>query len=663
MKTNFKHNNTMPGPALHHMIADRLKAQISLNQGLGENMTPADYAALQNLLADPKNLPYLFFGSQGPDYLFFNTKDMPGPIGDIAEFYFEVVDFIEEFKKTLLAVVPQPVLDALEAFDEAVDEVIEDSALLSELQQTFDDINKLLDGFAATLIEMVKKFVSEFNLFDLVSHPYRDGVASDEKWWWFDALHYRKTGKFAEALLKATDGDPNSPLRLYALGYLTHYCADTVGHPYVNLVSGGPYRSHAQRHKTGENYQDVFNMNNVTGQDWNRSAIHAFYNFNFTGPIDTENEEPDPFTVLPDDLAEMIAKTIQQVYQEDADAEAEYGPKITAEDVNNAYRIYYKWLRSSTDTGTLPPPVPYSFSAELLEVWEKTMDNLGDAGDFLEDAVDEAGDWGILSIFLILAALIIAAVMAAGALADGIAGAIATLGTSTIRAAACLIYEQVYNAYQTFRLAVAMNGLAFPMQEHLNDPRLTQFANPANLDPTGVNAVPFVPHLPLLKFEPQSVEETLFNQERHLVYPFTLNEKEHVMGMLSSYLNQPSTHYAFGKIPFEPKDILDKLAGLTPSFNPIANDDGTQLKALLLERGSLGNAMTLIEKCFERFSKGKKLIDFNLDGDRGYSYLCWTQKQSSTPDAPDFPKELRVNVPGGDPSDDNINVKFNFLKS
>jgi len=653
----------MPGPALHHMIADRLKAHISLNRGLGSHMTPVRYAALQNLLADPKHLPYLFFGCQGPDYLFFNTKDMPGPIGTIAQFYFEVTDFIEDFKNKLLAVVPQPVLDALEAFDEAVDEVIEDSALLSELQQTFEDINQVLDGFSATLIAMVEKYISKLNVFELVSHPYRDGVKSpDEKWWWFDALHYRKTGKFAKALLDATSGNLNDPKSLYALGYLTHYCADTVGHPYVNLISGGPYRSHAQRHKTGENYQDVFNMKNVTGTDWNRSKLHAFYNFNFNGTIDTENNEPDSFTELPADLSELIAKSINKVYQEDADPEAEYGPEITAVDVNNAYRIYYKWLKSSTDTGTLPAPVAYSFSAELREVWEKTMDNLGEAGDFLEDAIDEAGDFGILSIFIILAALIIAAVMAAAALADGIAGAITTLGTSTIRAAACLIYEQIYNAYQSFRLGVALNGLAFPMEEHLTEPRLTQFANPANLDPTGVNAAPFAPLLPLLKFVPTTAEEALFNQERHLVYPFTQNEKGHVMGMLDSYLTEASTHYAFGKIPFQPQDILDRLEGLTPDVNPINNDDGTILRNLLIEKASLGNAMTLIEKCHERFQDKKELIDFNLDGDRGYSYLCWAQQQNPVADPADFPEELKVNVPGGDPADDNINVALKFLK-
>ena len=67
----------------------------------------------------------------------------------------------------------------------------------------------------------------------------------------------------------------------------------------MNAISGGPYRSHAQRHKASENYQDIFNFLDVRGDDWNCSALHALYNFNFTGTIDTENDEPDPFTHLP----------------------------------------------------------------------------------------------------------------------------------------------------------------------------------------------------------------------------------------------------------------------------------------------------------------------------------------------------------------------------
>jgi hypothetical protein len=654
----------MPGPALHHMIADKLKSQIYSNQGLGPALALSQYEALQKLLSKNNNLPYFYLGCQGPDFLFFNTKDMPKPIGDIADIYFEVTDFIENFKRTLLALVPQPILDAVDAVDAMIDNAVERSATLSEIKQMFEDINRLLEGLKATFMELGKKFLTDFNLFDILSHPYRDGVPEPKgKWWWFDALHYRKTGKFAQALLKATtSGNFNDPKILYALGYLTHYCADTVGHPYVNLISGGPYRSHAQRHKTGENYQDVFNLYAQTGQDWNRSKMHVFYNFNFDGTIDTENNKPDTYTELPTDLAKLIADTINKVYQEDSDSDPKYGHKITAKDVNEAYRIYFMWLKNSTDTGTLPAPVPYSFSAEMREVWEKAKDNVRDAGHDIGDAVNGMGSGSIWGFFAALFKFILGLFELAAALADIVTGSITTLSTSTIRAAACLIYEQIFNAYQGFRLGVAMNGLAFPMKEHLSDFRLTQFANPSNPDPDNVNAQHLMPFLPLLK--KKNIFPGIFSffpQEEHLVYPKTQEEKNSVMAALDSYLDQPATHYAFGNISFNPPEILDILEGLTQYDDPNKNDDGSQLNDYLLKEASLGNAMTLIEKSYERFQNGKNLIDFNLDGDRGYSYLCWTQNQNGV-DKPDFPRRLIVNDPSGTPAAQNMSVKLNFIK-
>ena len=133
-------------------------------------------------------------------------------------------------------------LDALAAFDEAANAVVTSSSTLTELQETFEDMQQVVDGLPATLLEAVKTWVSEFNLFDIVAHPYRDGVPEGPKpagfalrdararanneWWWFDAMHYRKTGKFAKQLLDKTT--PGSPLHLYAIGYLTHVAADTV---------------------------------------------------------------------------------------------------------------------------------------------------------------------------------------------------------------------------------------------------------------------------------------------------------------------------------------------------------------------------------------------------------------------------------------------------
>ena len=630
----------MPGPALHHMIANELRRNINLGQGLGSS---ASYAQLQSLLALPGNLPFLFLGCQGPDFLFFNTKDWPaGPLGDGVKLYYEVYDAIDDIKKAVLKLVPKPVIDAIEAAGDAADAVVSSSSTLTELKQLFEGMQLVIDGLTANLIEMIKKFISDFNLYDMLGHPYRDG---DEpgKWWWFDALHYRKTGRYAKALLNAAP--PGSPLHLYAIGYLTHFTADTVGHPYVNINSGGPYRNQSQRHKTGENYQDVFNMMNHAFTDWNRSRLHVLYNFNFTGvisPVGDDDEVPDPNTKMPDDLSKMIADAINSMYTSGAADDNQYGRRISPADVNNSYRLWYRWLRSATDTGTLPDPIPYSLTAELKEVWDKAMDNLGSIGDFIEDAIDKAGSFNILSIFLALAALVVGAVAAAGALIDAVLGTITTLTTAGIRAAASLIYEELYDAFQKFRLGVSLNGLAFPLPEHMNDPRFSQFKNTSFLDPNGINAGMLKNKLPKLnvKLASNSPMDDIFNREKHLVYPPVNggDEPNPVMEAPDSYFDKTSLFYAFGNIPLS-KQFLDELAGLS--------GDESQIKAIIQkltrlkrEPPTLGNAITLTEEIYDRWKKNKPVPDFNLDADRGYAYTCWTQAVGGIPESREDPEEL-----------------------
>jgi hypothetical protein len=623
------------------MIAERLRTRIAAGNGLGNTLKLSEYAQIDQQLGDPANLPYFFLGCQGPDFLFFNTNDISPTVKDLVTAYFDVSDFIENFKRDLIALVPQPVLDALAAFDEAANAVVTSSSTLTELQELFEDMQHVVDGLSATLLEAVKDWVSDFNLFDLVSHPYRDGVPEGPKppgfavpaarlaaqdWWWFDAMHYRKSGKLAQLLLEKTT--PGSPLHLYAVGYLTHVGADTVGHPYVNAISAGPYRSHAQRHKASENYQDVFNMLAVRSVDWNYSKLHAFYNFNFNGSIDTENDVPDPFTHLPNALAELITDALNEIYDEDATAPTpDYAKRITAADLNDTYRLWYRWFKSATDTGTLPPPVPYSLTAELREVWDQMVDNLDSIGDFLEDAANTAGDMGIWGIFILLGALILAALAAAAALIDAVLGALTTLGSATIRYVACLIYEQLYNAFETFRLAVAMNGLAFPMREHLTEPRITHFANPSLPDANG-NTVDWVlGRLPTLRW----VVPGLLHNERHLCYPpMTLAaEQPGVFAVPTSYLDKTSTWYAWGDIS-QKQGILDELADAAAQA-----DDGSLLAGIYTDKELLGNALMLVEALYDRVKAGDDLPDFNLDGDRGYGYLCWSQAGDPAPDFPD----------------------------
>lgn len=631
----------MPGPSMHHLMANALKQKIQAGNGLGNN---ADYAKLQALLSDSRNFPYYFLGCQGPDFLFFNTKDWSSvPIGEAVKAYIKVYDFLDDFKEQLKSLVPQPVIDAIEALGAAADAVVENSSTLSELEQLFTDMKAVVDALLATLMEMVKDFITDFNVYDLLGHPYRDGQPKGE-WWWFDAMHYRKTGRFATALLEKTP--PDSPLHLYAIGYLTHVSGDTVGHPYVNINDGGAYRTQSQRHKTGENYQDVFNLNMHNGTDWNRSQLHAYYNFNFSGtisPIGDPNPQPDPHTKLPKDLANLISSTLNDIYSSGDVNDNEYGRKISPDDVDAAYRLWYRWLKSATETGTLPEPVAYSLTAELEEVWETAMDNLGGIGDFLEDAADFAGDFNILAIFIMLAALIVAAVAAAAALIDAVLGALTTLTTSGIRYAASLIYEHLYNAFQNFRLGVSLNGLAFPTLEHLNEPRFWQFQSTAINDPFGFNALDLKNTLPKLKvlLDGGGPLDKLFHREKHLAYPpadLSASEPNQAIGAPDTYFATSALHYAFGPIPLDPDfiEFLRHLKGDELKLNSYIMAATRKKKRM----PQLGNSLTLAEALYDDVLKKSGIPDFNLDAYRGYAYTCWTQKDAGGQNPPEQPKEF-----------------------
>ena len=665
----------MPGAAMHHMIAERILGLINQNQGLGA-LPPGDYQKIQDLLGKKEHLPYYYLGCQGPDFLFFHTPDWSGAAGDLANLYVDVVETIEDIKKTLLSMVPQPVLDALAAFSELGDEVVQSSSTLTELSQLFSDINQLLTGLKSTIEEGAKKFITDLvNPFDsLLSHPYRDGVPADkpDDWWYFDALHYRKTGQYAKILLESTSA-LTSPNHLYALGHMSHVGADTVGHAYVNLNSGGPYRAQPQRHRTAENFQDVFNYHlsaSASQKDLNRSQLHALYNFNFSGaisPLGAEHPVPDPDSRMPDDLAKLIADSINKVYQVDegGNNEPDFGPPVTAEDIKTTYHLWYRWWRSTTESSALPAPVPYSFSGELREVWEKAGENLGSIGDFLSDAADKAGSGNILSILAFLAALAIAAVAAALAIADFVLGALTTLSVASIRAAACLIYEQVYNAYQMFRLGVALNGLAYPMEEHLAEPVMQQFTDPSQPDSIGVNAPQLASFLPLLRWTQNEAENF---PEKHLIYPpvrktpgtgIFHGEKRQILTAPFNYFDKHSSFYGWGDLPMS-AEIIDELAALQSiapgnvvDGNGAPSDHEKQTAAILFNgKKLLGNAVAFSGELYNRARTDRPLPDFNLDSDRGYAYLCWTQPDDDN----NTPARLVVQAEDGAPGPDVVNA-------
>lgn len=630
----------MPGPAMHHLIAERIVALVQGNE-LAGGARPIEFGRLQKLLADPRNLPYFFLGAQGPDFLFMDIRSWPPGLRQLGQRYVDVSDFFFNLRKTLKNAVPDRVLQALEAVDDAGAKLVATSSTLSEVEQAFRDLGRLLDGVVQTMKAKAGEFLVEIDFYGQMSHPYRDGLASPSDWALFDALHYRRTGRFAEDLLSSTALD--SPLHLYALGYLSHVSADTVGHAYVNLITGGPFRSHAKRHKVGENLQDVLAFGREKGKtddapaDLSASQLHAFYNFNFTGtinPLEEDDDEPDHDTEMPDALADLIVGSIGRVYG------AGFGPPTDRQAIKDAYRLWYRWWRNSTETGGLPKPKAYSFSAEMKEVWERAVDNLGDVGDVMSEAIKKVSGRGVISIIPLLLLYAVTALLAAVAIVDAILGALTTVTVAVFRAAACIVYEHVYDAYQKLRLALALQGYAFPMTQHLDEHYLKQFRDPSIPDPQGVGAATLLPFMPLERIR-EEFPANLIADEAHLRYPprdppSGGAEQPGAIAAPPSYLTREASWYGWGNIPLDP----NLVAQLSRPDVPVDEVERLIREGLFLDRSArerpqtLGSATKLTGHLYLRWANRQPIPDFNLDSDRGYGFLCWAQADDPNPDQP-----------------------------
>jgi hypothetical protein len=160
------------------------------------------------------------------------------------------------------------------------------------------------------------------------------------------------------------------------------------------------------------------------------------------------------------------------------------------------------------------------------------------------------------------------------------------------------------------------------------------------------------PFLPALRWLPEFLQDPLgviFSRERHLVYPTTRGERRAVLAAPNSYYNQLPTHYAWGDIELD-RGLLDDLTRLTDNGSV---PEGT-LNNVVAGR-TLGNAVDLSSVLYEHWFLDENLPDFNLDGDRGYAYLCWTQNINGA-EPPNLPQKLITHV--DDPFPPEVMLEF-----
>lgn len=605
----------MSGPAIHHILARQTVRHMK------KGASGSHLSFLEKV--ETEWSPYLLFGCQGPDPLFFNTKDMNPKLREFVKMYVDVLEFMEDFKEKIKEIIPPEVLAAADALQAAWDNVEERSVLLSEIEQGLTDAKHLLELLKETIIGGVKKYITDaVNVYDtLLSHPIQDkGMYNPGTWWWFDTLHYRKSGEYAFQLLK--NAKPDSEQMAYALGYLTHFSADTTGHPFVNIISGGPYRTHGQRHKFVENHQDVYAWKRVfSDQEFVQSKAGDEY------IIGGDAGE------LPADFNQYIRKTISDVY-----GSLNYGKTMDAEDLDDTYRLWLRWFRSTTDTLSLPKPVPYSLTKEMEEAWEKFKENMGDTIDGISSPGKGGGN--IWDFFKSLAAAILGSIAAAIALVDFLLGVIATLGAAPIRYLISLAYAELYNAFMQFHQGLVMNGLAFPFNAQLDHYAAKHTVHSGIKDTTGIDASMIASFLPMKKFKVPTA-----GLESHLVYPRpkTADDSdpmlEHSRSTVApdSYFDADAFHYMWGDLDVDPQfyEYIKKFTELSGSqFTSEEKEFNFTHFRRRAGAGGLGSAVNFGAFLFDEFKKGIPFPDLNLDGDRGYAFPCWRRVKSDDMNKP-----------------------------
>ena len=589
----------MPGPIVHLIVEQQLARHLVRFKTQGK-----PYADLLN--AD-KCSPYTGFGSMGPDFLFFSLKEYGTPLDDLVNFIFGVYDALEpliEFYEENIEPVVDDIEDAIAAVDDAL------------FQGLFQQIKATSDALSTTALTAVAVVVtSQIDLF-YPFYPKLQSGAPEKEWYWFDFLHYRRVGRFASEMWKLAGSDDD--LKRYVLGYVSHIGTDVVGHPFVNAVTGGPYRMHWKRHKLVENWIDAYARNaypdsaqtksclNLGSDDeYLPTAVSGSYYYRLT-------EFPEG--KLPPKLADMLAKAMDTVY-----ADIDHPVSMSPTDLDTTYRLWLTWFERTTTIGDAvkPTPVPPPGSAVATLI----SDFFSGFPSFPGPPGPGGGGFSVTDIFAAIFAFVEWLVDSLGYVIDWIIShSVDILTLPYVEAIALIkwllyqIQKAIYEIYDNLRFILVLGAYLFP------EPRdLVKFPWGQALVNTSFAHLTGGPFANFSLYPRKQVAHGLVGTtEHHLVYPGTLQELPAaepapipMHGVFPpAFISQ--TH------PFNP--VIEGLYACDKPYGPGATathvvDSGTW------STPQLGSAMSFSARLIAH--KLKDLPNFNLDGDRGYGWKTW----------------------------------------
>lgn len=623
----------MPGPITHLIVQQRLaerlrRTAISMKQ-------PPDLADL--LATDPCS-PYAGFGSMGPDFLFFSMREYPGPLGDLTNFLFDAYDALEPFIEFYEENV-KPIADAIDDVTTFIDETF--------FAGVFGDLGALIDAISTTAMTAIGSVITgNIDLF-YPFYPKVQSGAPENEWYWFDFLHYRRTGQFCERLwdIATAAGDKN--LQRYVLGYASHIGTDVVGHPFVNSIVGGPYRMHWKRHKLVENWIDAYARNfypdspgtiaclNLTSDDtYVSNAINGSYYYRLCAFPDEK---------LPPELGSMILQAMDEVY-----SGMPHPVTFSFDDLDDTYRLWLMWFKRVTSFGSMHPPTPVpppgSAAAGLVTDYVSGLPSFPGGGG----GGGGGGGFSILAIFAAILEFVKWLLETILYTITWIVTHIVDIALLPITEALALLkwllyqaHKGVYQIYDNLRFTLVLGGYFMPEpQDLLKEPWRRALLNTSFVSLTGGGGFVSPCVYPHKQVEHYLFDvNTLKSTEHHFRYPTTPVELPFTEALPLPLYGVFPEAFITGSFAFDPviEALYDcrgpyDLSVADGKFTPNDCNERTtgdpawthEVDQSTWSTAQFGNCMNFSARLILRFLNQPAVMpDFNLDGDRGYGWKTW----------------------------------------
>jgi hypothetical protein len=614
----------MPKYAIHHIVLQEAARKLSESS----NSAAKDSAKLIN-----DNLGAAILGSIGPDLFFW------GPDYTAMRYLYKLYENYEKIKNIYNKIV-EPIKEVVDAVGEPVEKAVESLApnTINLIKYTLGQIKNTSTYFeSAVMYDLFSGVLTGANLIsdaagvaplsyrffaENFTPEFQKDISEDKKaeknWYWFDMLHYRRTGVFAKNLF--TSATTSDFQKAYALGYLSHIATDVTGHGYVNQVSGTSYRLHVQRHVTIENFMDTWKYYQYYNESINNTLFDKFK---------LEQE-------LSPEFARYLANAFKSTYADPCPHPTEKlsGGFYTEEHIQQTYTMFYKVLELLGGMYIKKPEEPFSGVADILS---EALESFSPPPSLPQSSTSNC-DWS--DIFFIgltdhskqcyenffkeietwlnyLGELLKWSFETLRNLIDLVGTLLASLPITVLLAILYGIQMLCYNIYRTARSVLSINGFVTPEPDEL-DSSIGQYLTTPVLCGG------------LIVTDPDWVKSSTFPK----VLTGRIASQSHLI-CLGSKLEQPTTFAAFHPVAGPSLTTPDRFIHHEPFNEQNIERYATCKKPkdtqdVELNSGSIGNSVDftawMIQNAFANSNENLLYTNWNLDADRGYGYHTWSGK-------------------------------------